>query len=121
MDITAAVRAQARDLRTEFPRSPRETLGGYVLAARAVDKCRASLCGINGDYNYNCPLDQLFFAFAGLTSEAFRAIVATGASDREVEAWIVENATRHSSEDILAWNTKTGPQFRHLDLEEGRV
>ena len=32
-----------RDLRgdREYPRSPRETLGGYVLAARAVDKCRA--------------------------------------------------------------------------------
>ena len=25
-----------------FPRSPRETLGGYVLAGRTLDKCRAS-------------------------------------------------------------------------------
>jgi len=32
------VQLLARDLRNgiEFPRSPRETLGGYVLAARAV-------------------------------------------------------------------------------------
>ncbi|TLY29238.1 MAG: DUF5069 domain-containing protein, partial [Nitrospirae bacterium] len=39
------VKLLARDLRNgkEFPRSPRETLGGYVLAARAVDKCRAVL------------------------------------------------------------------------------
>jgi hypothetical protein len=31
----------ARDLRDgkESPRSPRETLAGYVLAARALDKC----------------------------------------------------------------------------------
>ena len=38
------VKLLARDLRDdkEFPRSPRETLGGYVLAARAVDKCRTS-------------------------------------------------------------------------------
>src|SRR2546426_11566391 len=37
------VKLLACDLRNgkEFPRSPRETLGGYVLAARAVDKCRA--------------------------------------------------------------------------------
>jgi len=33
------VKLLARDLRNgkEFPRSPRETLGSYVLAARAVD------------------------------------------------------------------------------------
>jgi len=121
MDIPATLRAQARDLRTEFPRSPRETLGGYVLAARAVDKCRASLCGINGEYNFNCPLDVMFFRFAGLTSEAFKALVATGATDHEVEAWISANATRHSAADIMAWNSKTGPQFRHLDVEEGRI
>src|SRR5262249_46337087 len=39
------VKLLARDLRDskQYPRSPRETLGGYVLAARAVDKCRAVL------------------------------------------------------------------------------
>jgi Domain of unknown function (DUF5069) len=38
------VKLLARDLRNgkTFPRSPRETLGGYVLAARAVDKCRVT-------------------------------------------------------------------------------
>jgi len=37
------VKLLARDLRDgkQFPRSPRTTLGGYVVAARAVDKCRA--------------------------------------------------------------------------------
>ncbi len=39
-DNLEKVRLLARDLRNgkEFPRSPRETLGGYVLAARAVDR-----------------------------------------------------------------------------------
>lgn len=34
----------ARDLRNgkEFPRGPREMLGGYVLAARAVDNAEPS-------------------------------------------------------------------------------
>jgi 50S ribosomal subunit-associated GTPase HflX len=41
------VKLLARDLRNEkeFPRSPRETLAGYVLAAHALDKCRADLVG----------------------------------------------------------------------------
>ena len=41
------VKLLACDLRNgkAFPRSPREMLGGYVLAARAVDKCRAVFVG----------------------------------------------------------------------------
>lgn len=31
----------APDLTRDFPRSPRETLAGYVVAARTLDKCRA--------------------------------------------------------------------------------
>ena len=47
------VKLLARDMRDgkEFPRSPRATLGGYVLAARAVDKCRAVLVDWQGEYH----------------------------------------------------------------------
>jgi hypothetical protein len=33
----------ARDLRKTPPRSPRETLGGFVIAARMLDKARADM------------------------------------------------------------------------------
>ena len=46
-----------------FPRSPRETLGGYVIAARTLDKCRASLAGTLGEYKFDCPLDNFLFGF----------------------------------------------------------
>src|SRR5215471_13531632 len=42
----------ARDLRKTPPHSPRETLGGFVIAARMLDKARADLLGINGEYNF---------------------------------------------------------------------
>src|SRR5215831_8542508 len=42
----------ARDLRKTPPRSPRETLGGFVIAARMLDKARADLLGIHGEYNF---------------------------------------------------------------------
>jgi hypothetical protein len=42
----------APDLRKTPPRSPRETLGAFVIAARTLDKARADLLGINGEYNF---------------------------------------------------------------------
>lgn len=50
MSATEKLKLLAKDLTKEFPRSPREMLGGYVLAARAADKCRAVLAGTAGDY-----------------------------------------------------------------------
>jgi hypothetical protein len=33
----------AKDLTKDYPRSPRELLGGYVLGMQTLDKCRAFL------------------------------------------------------------------------------
>ena len=90
------VKLLARDLRDgkEFPRSPRATLAGYVLAARAVDKCRAVLVQLHGEYHSNCPLDQRWLNFAEIDYGDFRALVATGATDDEIAAWIENNAKK---------------------------
>jgi hypothetical protein len=82
----------AKDLRKEEPRSAYETLAGYQMAARCLDKCRATLVGQQGDYKYGCPMDQEFFQEAGLDKDEFRDFVASGASDEEVEHWIQEHA-----------------------------
>src|SRR4029079_16366814 len=59
--------ALARDLRKTPPRSPRETLGGFAIAERMLDKARADLLGINGEYNfYPCGLGAFFWKFTGL-------------------------------------------------------
>jgi hypothetical protein len=102
------VKLLARDLREgkDYPRSPRQTLGGYVLAARAVDKCRAVLAGLQGDYHSNCPLDQRWLKFAEIPYDSFRAFVGTGATDDEVAAWIGEQARKRSRAEIIAWNNK---------------
>src|SRR5437879_3806180 len=52
---------QAKDLTQEPPRSPRERLGGFVIFARTVDKCRADLAGTIGEYHFDCPLDNMLF------------------------------------------------------------
>ena len=104
----AKVKLLACDLRDgkEYPRSPRAMLAGYVLAARAVDKCRAVLAGTQGEYHSNCPVDQLWLKFTEIDYKAFRAFVATGATDDEIAAWIGKQAKKRSRTEIIAWNNK---------------
>ncbi len=94
----------AKDLTREFPRSPREMLGGYVIAARAVDKCRAVLAGTAADYHSGCPVDDMFLSFAEIPYEAFRKVVATGATDDEMAAWIEKTAKQRPRIEIIRWN-----------------
>ncbi len=96
----------APDLAKSFPRSPRETLAGYVVAARTLDKCRAVLAGTAGEYHFDCPLDRTFLDFAGLSSDAFKAFVATGATDDQVASWITEHSKIKNSRDVILWNNK---------------
>lgn len=115
-DNLEKVRLLARDLRNgqEFPRSPRDTLAGYVLAACAVDKCRAVLVGWQGEYHSNCPLDQRWLKFAEIDYNAFRECVATGATDDEIAAWIGEHAKKRPRAEISMWNN----QQRELRLSD---
>jgi Domain of unknown function (DUF5069) len=110
------VKLLSRDLRggKQYPRSPREILAGYVLAARAVDKCRASLVKWQGEYHANCPLDQMWLKFAEIDFNDFRAFVATGANDEAIAAWIGKHAKKRPRSEIIAWNNKQ----RELRLSE---
>lgn len=86
------VKPLAKDLNVEPPRPPEEMLGGFELAARCLDKCRATLAGTPGDYTYGCPMDRRFLDAAGIGVEEFRQFVATGAGDAEVARFIEEHA-----------------------------
>ena len=95
----------ARDLRKRPPRSPRDTLGGFVMAARMLDKARADLLGINGEYNfYPCGLGAYFWKFTGLEAMKFKKFAATGASDEEVDRWIRDKTTQKDRKAIIRWN-----------------
>jgi hypothetical protein len=87
-----AVKKLAKDLRRESPRDPSEELGGFPKAARCVDKCRATLTGMQGDYVYGCPMDRGFLSSVGLGVEEFKQFVATGASDEDIDRFIRERA-----------------------------
>lgn len=95
-----------KDLTKDYPRSPRETLAGYVIAARMLDKCRAVICGTAGEYHFDCPLDRSFLGFTGIDANEFKNFVATGATDAEVAGWIEKHSKIESRAEVIAWNNK---------------
>jgi hypothetical protein len=93
------------DLTQRPPRSVRTRLGGYALLPRMLDKGRAEIAGKNGEYHFNCPLDQRILAFLGLDAEALRAELATGKGDAAVFEWIqAHQSNRHTAAEIAAWS-----------------
>lgn len=93
------------DLTRRPPRSPRVRLGGYAILPRAIDKGRATIKGTQGEYNYDCPTDQLFFDFAGVSSADFKKQIEAGLNDGELLAWIEKNADhKHFPQEIAAWS-----------------
>ena len=95
---------KAKDLMQEPPRSPRQRIGGYVILARMTDKGRATLNGTNGEYHFNCPLDNMLFGFKGVEGEEVRKVLLSGASDEEVLEWINTHGTPKTPEEIKAWS-----------------
>jgi len=116
--MNESLKLLAPDLTTSFPRSPRETLGGFVVAARTLDKCRAAVAGTNGEYHFDCPLDRQFLDFTGIAAEAFKDFVATGATDAEVAQWIIEQSKVKEQAEIVEWNNRLR-YTRPCDMEIG--
>lgn len=103
------LRSLVRDLNRIAPRSPYATLSPDfpAVAARLVDKCRADLLKLQGEYHYNCPMDQRFFRAVGLEADALREFVATGADDDEVASWMSANA-KTPKEDVVKGGVVSG-------------
>ena len=95
----------APDLTKHAPRSVRARLGGFVILPRMLDKGRAEIAGTNGEYHYNCPLDQHFLAFVGVDAAALREQLALGKGDWEILQWITSHSKHERSAlEILQWS-----------------
>lgn len=93
------------DLTQRPPRSPRVRLGSFVMLPRILDKCRATLAGKNGEYIFNCPMDQQFFEYTQIDAEAFKAEVKLGKGDGEMLAWVLLNSKiKRGILDALEWS-----------------
>lgn len=103
----------APDLTQRPPRSSRVLLGGYAILARMLDKARATINGKNGEYHYNCPLDQNIINFLGIDADALIEELKKEKGDTEILEWIQANQkNKHQPWEIETWSNymlKRGP------------
>ncbi len=94
---------KAKDLTQEPARSPRVRIGGYALLARMADKGRASIAGTAGEYHFDCPVDNMLFGFKGVKGAEVKPLLASGASDAEIAAWLDTHGTPRTAGEITSW------------------
>jgi hypothetical protein len=94
----------SKNLAREPARSPRIRVGGYALLARMADKGRAEINGTAGEYHFDCPVDNLLFGFKGVNGADVKPLLAAGASDEEIAAWLDTHGTTKMVAEIKAWS-----------------
>lgn len=90
-------------------RSPRETLGGYVIFPRLIDKVRLHARGkLPPEYQPQLlapepALDGRFLAFTGLDAEALRGAILSSPDDAAVLSWVERHGTPRTDAEKTAW------------------
>ncbi len=80
-----------------YPRSPRETMAGWVYLPRFIDKIRLNLAGkLHADYqeNFTKGFDAAWLEAAGVSAEKFIAVVKNSVTDGQVADWLGKNANK---------------------------
>jgi hypothetical protein len=84
-----------------YPRSPRETMCGWVHLPRFVDKLRLHLAGqlaVEYQENLTRGFDGRWLTAAGLDAATFIEVVKNSITDGEVADWVRKNVVRSEAE-----------------------
>jgi hypothetical protein len=84
-----------------YPRSPRETMDGWMHLPRYIDKIRLQLAGkLHPDYQGNLGkgFDGMWLKAAGVAHERMVAVVKSSITDGEVCDWVRQNVKKTPAE-----------------------
>ena len=92
------------DLRNQAPRRARETMLGFYLLPRTVDKLRAQLPGGNlGEYlNHDAGFSAYLVKRLGLDMNELRDAVANAADEAAIVAWLSDRVDAASAPALNA-------------------
>ena len=83
-----------------YPRSPRETMCGWMHLPRYIDKIRLHFAGkLHPDYqpNFGKGFDGLWLEFAGVDEKQFLEVVRGSITDGQVCDWVLKNVKKPDS------------------------
>ncbi len=83
-----------------YPRSPRETMCGWMHLPRFIDKIRLHAAGkLHPDYqaNFGKGFDGLWLETTGLSADQFVKMVEATITDGEVCDWVLRNVKKPDS------------------------
>lgn len=84
-----------------YPRSPRETMDGWMYLPRYIDKVRLHLAGkLHADYQENLGkgFDALWLKYAGIKHEHMIDVIKKSITDGEVYDWVRQNVKKSPAE-----------------------
>jgi hypothetical protein len=84
-----------------YPRSPRETMCGWVYLPRFIDKIRLHLAGqLHSDYqeNFTKGFDAKWLESAGVTADQIINVVKNSITDGQVADWVRTNVKKSDAE-----------------------
>jgi hypothetical protein len=84
-----------------YPRSPRETMDGWVYLPRFVDKVRLHLAGkLHPDYreNFTSGFDGAWLKAADVSAQQFIDVVKESTTDGQVCDWVRKNVKKSDAE-----------------------
>ncbi len=110
-----------------YPRSPRETMCGWVFLPRFIDKIRLHLAGkLHSDYqeNFTKGFDGSWLKAAGVTAEQMIEVVKHSTTDGEVADWVAKNVKKSAQEKaefanfVLNRGTEGGEITERLEMRK---
>ncbi|WP_447962344.1 DUF5069 domain-containing protein [Nitrospira sp. Ecomares 2.1] len=89
----------------QYPRSPKEQVGGLCHLGRLIDKIRMRNAGQIQDYNYlTAGLDKYLLDKLEIEGADIEKRVLQGGMDGEIADWVKSNGKSLSEEEKAEWN-----------------
>jgi hypothetical protein len=74
------------------------------MLARAIDKGKATAAGTNGEYNFDCPMDQAVFGFLNIQGNQLLEAIKKSNGDAGIEDYTRAFVAAKSPEEIEQFN-----------------
>jgi hypothetical protein len=89
----------------QYPRSPKEQVGGLCHLGRLIDKVGMRNAGLIQDYNYlTVGFDKYLLDKLEIRGGDFEKRVLQGGMDAEIADWVKSNGKHLSDEEKAEWN-----------------